>query len=55
MWKVYCHRNKINQKEYIGITSKENPNRRWRNGEGYIKCRKFYFSIQKYGGMDLNT
>lgn len=49
MWKVYCHRNKINQKEYIGITSKENPNRRWRNGEGYIKCRKFYFSIQKYG------
>ena len=42
------HTNKINHKRYIGITSQK-PNNRWRNGEGYKECPKFYKAIQKYG------
>ena len=35
MYSVYMHRNKINQKVYIGLT-KQIPQNRWRaNGEGY--------------------
>ena len=49
MWKIYCHKNKINNKEYIGITSQKNPNKRWRNGKGYIRSKKFYSAIEKYG------
>lgn len=48
MWLVYSHTNKITGKIYIGITSKS-PERRWRNGEGYIRCKHFYSAIQKYG------
>lgn len=47
---VYIHRNIINNKAYIGITKYEdNPNRRWRNGEGYKGNQHFYNAIQKYG------
>lgn len=53
-YKVYMHKNKINNKIYIGITC-QNVNARWRNGEGY-KDRKnskknthFYNAISKYG------
>lgn len=35
-------------KVYIGITSLK-PEKRWRNGEGYKGCYKFYNAIQKYG------
>lgn len=45
---VYCHTNKINEKRYIGITSRK-PERRWRNGDGYSHNKHFYSSIQKYG------
>lgn len=45
---VYRHRNLTNGKFYIGIT-KQNPERRWRNGEGYIRNEYFTKAIQKYG------
>lgn len=56
-WTIYCHRNKINNKRYIGQTNKKNLNERWRNGKGYApknnenqkNHRKFYNAIQKYG------
>lgn len=47
-YKVYYHKNKINGKYYIGITKKENPEKRWRKGEGN-KNQFFYKAIQKYG------
>jgi len=46
-WTVYIHTCKVNQKSYVGITSKP-PNIRWKNGEGY-KTQIFYRAIQKYG------
>lgn len=47
MYTVYMHKNKINGKVYIGITSQK-PEVRWNNGIGY---RKTYFhnAIKKYG------
>ena len=45
---VYCHTNKENGKKYIGITS-QIPERRWRNGNGYVNNEYFYRAIQKYG------
>ena len=42
------HRNKINQKVYIGQTSQTVENR-WRNGYGYFSQKEFYSDIQKYG------
>ena len=45
---VYMHKNKINSKVYIGITSKL-PQLRWgKNGKGY-KSQIFYNAILKYG------
>lgn len=44
---VYMHKNKINGKVYIGITS-INPKRRWDCGRGYKNQVLFYRSIQKY-------
>lgn len=46
---VYIHRNKINNKAYIGITSKQNLNGRWHNGNGYSYNPHFWRAIQKYG------
>jgi group I intron endonuclease len=48
-WTLYCHINKINGKKYIGITSKKNPNSRWRYGFGYADTPHFWRAIQKYG------
>ena len=45
---VYMHTNKINNKKYIGITSK-NPLYRWNNGHGYKGQIVFYRAIVKYG------
>jgi group I intron endonuclease len=42
------HRNKVNNKVYIGQTCQE-LNDRWKNGNGYKKCRYFGPAIQKYG------
>lgn len=53
-WTIYCHKNKINNKRYIGQTSQDNLNNRWKNGQGYKpkigdNNTKFYNAIQKYG------
>ena len=37
-----------NKKMYIGITAQE-PEKRWRKGEGYKRNTYFYKAIQKYG------
>lgn len=43
------HRNRINNKVYIGITSQQ-PGKRWRHeGKGYQNQPKFYRAIEKYG------
>ena len=47
MYTVYMHRNKQNQKVYIGITGKK-PEVRWNNGLGYNKSY-FANAIKKYG------
>ena len=49
-WCVYIHRNKINNKAYIGI-AKGNPKKRWGdNGCKYTEKQKvFYNAIKKYG------
>lgn len=48
-WKVYVHTNILNGKRYVGVTSKENVNHRWSNGNGYKENPHFYSAIQKYG------
>lgn len=48
MFTVYMHRNKANDKKYIGIT-KQSPKRRWQNGYGYKTNTYFWRSIKKYG------
>lgn len=44
---VYAHVTP-NNKKYIGIT-KQTPDNRWKNGEGYSTQPYFYRAIQKYG------
>lgn len=46
-YSVYMHKNKINSKVYIGVTS-QLPERRWQNGEGYIGTF-FYDAIKNFG------
>ena len=43
------HKNKTNGKMYIGCTSQQNPERRWKNGKAYKTCTYFNHAIQKYG------
>ena len=45
---IYIHRNKINNKLYIGQTC-QTPEKRWDNGRGYKTSERFYNAIQKYG------
>ena len=45
---VYEHKNKNNNKRYIGITS-QTAKQRWRRGSSYSKKTKIYKAIQKYG------
>lgn len=47
-WIVYKHTNKINNKIYIGITSRT-LEIRWANGKGYINNPRFTNAINKYG------
>lgn len=49
MYTVYQHKNKINNKVYIGITSRT-PTERWgKNGNNYKSSPHFYAAIRKYG------
>lgn len=49
MYIVYQHKNKINNKVYIGITGRI-PEERWgKNGNNYKSSPHFYAAIQKYG------
>lgn len=49
MYTVYQHKNKINEKVYIGITSQK-PEQRWGSqGCNYKSSPHFYSAIQKYG------
>lgn len=42
-----------NGKVYIGVT-KQNPNRRWRNGHGYKDSVLFFNAIIKYGWINIS-
>lgn len=47
---IYMHKNKINNKVYIGQTNKAKASYRWGiNGSGYKTQPKFYRAIKKYG------
>lgn len=54
MWSLYIHIINKNisdydyNKYYVGITSQE-PQKRWKNGNGYKTNNYFYNAIQKYG------
>lgn len=48
---VYMHKNKLNNKVYIGITSQK-PNQRWRNGTNYYGNKHFNRAIHKYGWIE---
>jgi group I intron endonuclease len=52
-WCIYKHTNQINGKVYIGQTC-QTPERRWREGEGYEGCPKFYNAIKKYGWINFS-
>lgn len=45
---IYIHKNKINNKVYVGQTCQK-PESRWKLGEGYKNSPKFYNAIKKYG------
>lgn len=47
-WLVYAHENRANGKRYIGITGQK-PEKRWKNGLGYMGSPHFWAAIQKYG------
>ena len=52
---IYKHTNKINNKVYIGLTSYDNPEKRWGiNGEKYKTCTYFYHAILKYRWNNFN-
>lgn len=48
-WMVYVHRNIANGKQYVGVTSRSDPEIRWQKGRGYAENPHFYAAIQKYG------
>ena len=54
LYTVYKHTNKLNNKVYIGITSR-NPISRWgKSGSNYTTSPHFYSAICKYGWDNFN-
>ncbi len=51
---VYLHINKINRNVYVGITHYTNPEKRWRQGNGYKNNPIFNKAIRKYGWDGFN-
>ena len=51
-WTVYEHISPSG-KVYIGITSQNNVNKRWRYGTGYHECIIFQKAIDKYGWNNI--
>lgn len=52
---VYLHKNKFNNKVYVGITHYiNNPNKRWVNGKGYKNNPILNKAILKYGWNNFN-
>lgn len=45
---VYIHRNMVNQKMYVGMTSRR-AKQRWKRGNGYKLQPEFYREIEEYG------
>lgn len=48
IYSIYMHKNKINNKIYIGQTKQKLEHRWGHDGNGY-KSQMFFFAIQKYG------
>lgn len=48
MYTIYKYTNKVNNKVYIGQTSKSLKERAQANGRNYRECRRFYNAILKY-------
>jgi group I intron endonuclease len=55
---VYLHKNKLNNKCYVGSTL-QSPKRRWRKSDksynSYKNCVVFYRALQKYGWESFET
>lgn len=49
MFYIYLLENKINHKKYVGQTNKDEPAKRWKNGNGYKGQDVIWDAIQKYG------
>ena len=50
LYAIYIHKNKINNKVYVGQTCQRHVNFRWgHNGNHYKDQPKFFKAIKKYG------
>ena len=45
---VYVHKNKVNNKKYVGVT-RLNLTTRWKNGKGYDHNKHLTLAVEKYG------
>ena len=51
-YQVYVHHFE-NGKKYVGLSTEENINRRWKNGYGYKTQKLIYRAILKYGWKNI--
>ena len=50
---VYVHTCKDNGKKYVGCTTQDSPERRWKEGRGYCRNKHFYSAILKHGWINF--